>query len=139
MAANMVAILLPLLKKFGVWLLAIGLVIGLFLWGRHYQLDDRQKGIQLAQANQELSNIKADYQKYQTQQVILLQQERERQTKTITIVKKISDAKETHSCASSPAITALLNGLREHNNSTLNSIEHASMSGSTRGSDVSHR
>lgn len=108
----MAAILLPILKKFGKWIAIIGVIVGLFLWGRHYQLDSRQKETELAQSQQTITQMKSDYAKYQEQQTALLKQEQSRQAKTITIVKSIQSSKETNSCASSPAITTTLNGLR---------------------------
>ncbi|MBF0892704.1 hypothetical protein HKD28_15030 [Gluconobacter sp. LMG 1744] len=136
----MAAFLLPLLEKFGKWIVVVGVIVGLFVWGRHYQLDDRLKQTQLAQASQTISQMKSDYEKYQEQQTVLLKQEQARQAKTITIVKRISDAKETKSCASSPAISAVLDGLRESNTAagtTNTSGKHADLSGSPNGSSKS--
>ncbi|MCP1242851.1 hypothetical protein GOB86_09535 [Acetobacter lambici] len=130
----MAAILLPILEKFGKWIAIIGVIVGLFLWGRHYQLDSRQKETELAQSQQTITQMKSDYAKYQEQQTALLKQEQSRQAKTITIVKSIANAKETNSCASSPAIRNVLNGLRDHNSTaspTDNSLKHASLSGSS--------
>ncbi|MFT9294984.1 MAG: hypothetical protein ABF544_04555 [Acetobacter orientalis] len=126
----MAAILLPILEKFGKWVVVIGVIVGLFLWGRHYQLDSRLKETQLAQSQQTITQMKSDYEKYQEQQTALLKQEQSRQAKTITIIKSIANAKETNSCTSSPAIRNVLAGLRGNNSTTStadHSGEHASL------------
>lgn len=128
----MAAILLPILEKFGKWIAIIVVIVGLFLWGRHYQLDSRQKETELAQSQQTITQMKSDYAKYQEQQTALLKQEQSRQAKTITIIKSIENAKETNSCASSPAIRNVLAGLRDHNSTAStadNSGQYASLSG----------
>ena len=122
-----------LVAKFGAAALKIVAVIlvvtGLFLWGRHYQLQAKivqeqlqAKIEQVNQANYDIDQLKKQYSAYQEAQSLLTSDTDKQNTKVITITRTINNAPKTVSCAHSPAIAAVLDGLRVPAASASNSI-----------------
>ena len=138
----MMAFLLPLLEKFGKWIVIVGVIVGLFFWGRHYQLDSRLKETQLSEAQQTIQQVQSDYAKYQAQQLILSQEQKAQENKTVSIVRTISNDKDTSECVKSPAIIDVLTGLHDDNTSTVTANtpgKHADVQKRTRRTRKSHR
>lgn len=100
---------------------AIALAIGaLFLWGRHYQLKTQQDAVRLDQAQvqhlQDQTNIaamQAQYAAYQAAQAQVAAEQKSQAARVAAITKEIANAPQSTACAQSPAIAALVDGLRK--------------------------